>query len=112
MSLLATQQDFEPANATESASALYYQPADGSGCVIDFPYFQARIDSLKGRFAPNNQKLAIWGCGWGSLVNLCVTAGYDAYGFDASAYAISSQDTTTVSGSLSVWSSSAYSALV
>jgi hypothetical protein len=89
VSLLATQQDFEPANATEGASALYYQPADGSGYTVDSPYFQVRIDQLKGRAAPNNQKLAIWGCGWGSLVNVAVGAGYDAYGFDASAYAIS-----------------------
>ena len=88
MSLLATQQDFEPANPTEGATALYYQPADGSGYSNSFPFFQARINSLKGRFAPNNQKLAIWGCGWGELVNLAVAAGYDAFGFDASAYAI------------------------
>lgn len=89
MSLLATQQDFEPANPTEGGSALYYQPADGTGYRIDFAYFQARVSALKQRLAPNGQKLAIWGCGWGSLVNLAVQAGYDAYGFDASAYAIS-----------------------
>lgn len=89
MSLVATQQDYEPANPTEGATALYYAPAspDGTG-YHQFPYFQTRIDSLKGRFAPNNQKLAIWGCGFGYLVSLAVTAGYDAFGFDASSYAI------------------------
>jgi len=87
LSLLATQQDFEPANATQGASALYYQPVDGSG-YQQFPFFQTRVTSLRGFAAPNNQKLAVWGCGWGYLVSLCVTAGYDAYGFDASAYAI------------------------
>jgi hypothetical protein len=88
VSLLATQQDFEPANATEGKSSLYYQPADGTGYKIDFPTFTNRINTFKGRVAPNNQKLAVWGCGWGSLVNLAVQAGYDAYGFDASSYAI------------------------
>jgi len=88
--LLATQQDFEPANPTEGAAALYYEPgnADGITGYRQFTFFQQRIDALKGRVAPNNQKLAIWGCGFGYLVNLAVTAGYDAYGFDASAYAI------------------------
>jgi hypothetical protein len=88
MSLLATQVDFEPATAEEGAAALYYQPADGSGYRVDFAQFQQRIDALRGRVAPNGQKLAIWGCGFGSLVSLAVTAGYDAFGFDASTYAI------------------------
>jgi hypothetical protein len=90
VSLLAARQDFEPANPTEGASALYYVP----GMDTAYHYgsmaatFQARIDALKGRFAPNNQKLAIWGCGWAWLVSFAVTAGYDAYGFDASSYAV------------------------
>lgn len=88
MSLLAAQPDFEPANAAQGATALYYQPADGSGYSNAFPFFTDRINAIKGRAAPNNQKLAIWGCGWGQLVNLAVAAGYDAYGFDASTYAI------------------------
>lgn len=86
--LLATRQDFEPANPTEGATALYYGPVDGSSYEAMAATFQLRIDSLKGRFAPNNQKLAIWGCGWGWLVSLAVTAGYDAHGYDASSYAI------------------------
>ena len=85
--LLAAQQDFEPANAAEGAAALYYDPSSGNG-YWQFPFFQTRVDALKGRFAPNNQKLAIWGCAFGYLVALAVAAGYDAYGFDASAYAI------------------------
>jgi hypothetical protein len=87
VSLLAAQADFEPANPAEGATALYYQPADGSG-YGDFPSFQARVDALKQKLAPNNQKTAVWGCGWGYMVNLAVQAGYDAYGFDASPYAI------------------------
>jgi hypothetical protein len=91
MSLIATPQDFEPANPTEGEAALYYAPGAADGIVgyHQYPFFQSRIDGLKGRFAPNNQKLAIWGCGFGYLVSLAVSAGYDAYGFDASAYAIS-----------------------
>lgn len=90
MSLLATQQDFEPANPTEGASALYYEPGNAAGVTgyRDYSFFQIRIDALKGRFTPSNQKLAIWGCGFGYLVQYAVTAGYDAYGFDASSYAI------------------------
>lgn len=79
MSLLATQADFEGGGA----GALYNNPI-----YYEYPFFQERIDALKGRAAPNNQRLAIWGCGWGYLVQLAVTAGYDAYGFDASSYAI------------------------
>jgi hypothetical protein len=89
VSLLATQQDFEPANPTEGATALYYQPYDGSGYDINAPDFQERCDWLVATYPPTNQKLAIWGCGFGALVNLTVAAGYDAYGFDGSSYAIS-----------------------
>lgn len=88
MSLLATRADFEPADSTEGASALYYQPADGSGYRADYPFFQVRAGHLKKHQAPAGQKVAIWGCGWGSLVKLAVEAGYDAYGFDGSSYAI------------------------
>lgn len=90
MSLLATRQDFEPANSEEGASALYYAPVSGEGydCEGMRTTIQMRIDTLKSRFAPSNQKTAIWGCGWGWLVNLAVQAGYDAHGYDASQYAI------------------------
>lgn len=87
MSLLASRADFEPATPEEGAAALYYNPADGQGYRA-YPFFQERLDALKGRAAPNGQKLAVWGCGWGYLVQLAVQAGYDAYGFDASTYAV------------------------
>ena len=88
MSLLASRADFEPANPTEGATALYYQPADGSGYRVDFPFFQTRVDNLKTLYPPTGQTLAIWGCGFGATVNLAQQAGYNAYGFDASSYAI------------------------
>jgi hypothetical protein len=90
MSLLASQPDFEPATPEEGATALYYNPdmPDGVTGYRLYPMFQMRIDQLKGRLQPNNQKVAIWGCAFGYLVQLAVGAGYDAHGFDASAYAV------------------------
>lgn len=91
MSLLATQQDFEPATPEEGSTALYYDSQTGASYFTDpgmIETFRLRIESLRGRFAPNNQKLAIWGCGPGRLVSLAVTAGYDAHGYDASQWAI------------------------
>lgn len=81
MTLLASAALFE------QAGGLYWNPATNEG-YRQYPFFQDRIDNLKQRFAPNNQKTAIYGCGWGYLVQLAVAAGYDAFGFDASAYAI------------------------
>lgn len=80
MSLLATQADFEQGGL--------YGYSDGRGTYQRYPFFQERVSTLKGRFAPSGQTLAVWGCGWGYLVDMLVTAGYDAYGFDASQYAI------------------------
>lgn len=54
----------------------------------DFPFFQQRINELIGRFAPSNQTLLIAGCGFGYLVNFAVQAGYNAFGIDASSWAI------------------------
>lgn len=91
MSLLATRQDFEPVDEMEGATALYYDSQTGASYFTDpgmIETFRLRIESLRGRFTPNNQKLAIWGCGPGRLVSLAVTAGYDAHGFDASQWAI------------------------
>jgi hypothetical protein len=88
VSLLAAQADFEPADATQGATALYYNPSDGSGYPTGSPMFADRVAALKQRVAPTGQKLAIWGCGFGSLVAQAVSAGYDAYGYDASAYAV------------------------
>jgi hypothetical protein len=87
LSLLAQRPDFEPATPAEGSSALYYNPADGGG-YHEYPFFAARVAQLRGFAAPNNQKLAVWGCGFGYLVNQCVAAGYDAHGYDASSYAI------------------------
>lgn len=89
MSLLAQRTDFEPANPTEGAGALYYDPNNGNGySEIMANTITVRLNNLRQRFAPNNQKTAIWGSGFGSLVNLAVAAGYDAHGYDASQYAI------------------------
>jgi hypothetical protein len=78
MSLFATAADFEQGGP----GALYSNPP-----YMEYPYFQERINALIGRFAPNNQKLLIVGMGFGYLVNLAVTAGYDAFGID-NAYAV------------------------
>lgn len=86
--LLASAADFEPATPAERAAALYWEPSAGVG-YREYPFFQQRIDKLIGRAAPNNQKTIICGCGWGYLVAKAVAAGYDAYGGDASSYAIS-----------------------
>ncbi len=84
--LIASRADFEPVDAVEGASALYYSP-DGRG-YREYAFFQARVNELKTRFAPNGQKTLVVGCGFGYLVRLAVTAGYDAYGLDVSSYAI------------------------
>jgi hypothetical protein len=80
--LLARREDFEPASDAERASALYTLG------YVRYTFFQQRVDGLIGRFAPNGQKVAVWGCGFGYLVEMLLAAGYDAYGFDASTYAI------------------------
>jgi hypothetical protein len=79
--IIATREDFEPQTEAEHLTAMYTS-------YMDYPFFEERVNSIKGRFAPNNQKVAVWGCGWGYLVQKAVAAGYDAYGFDASPYAI------------------------
>lgn len=93
MSLLATRQDFEPATPEEQATALYWDPNVRVGYSLMEQTIQSRINALKGHFAPNNQKTAIWGSGWGWLVSMAVAAGYDAYGFDASQYAVDKSKT-------------------
>jgi hypothetical protein len=75
VSLFATAADFEQ-------GGLY-----GPDPYHEYPFFQERVDELIGRFAPNGQKLLVVGCGYGYLVDLCVTAGYDAFGVD-NTYAI------------------------
>lgn len=84
--LLARREDFEP-TPEEGPAALYWNPTTAQG-YVRFPFFQARIAQLRGRFAPIGQKVAVWGCGFGYLVDMLVAEGYDAFGYDASSYAI------------------------
>lgn len=78
MSLIATAADFEQ-------GGLYDPP------YHRYPFFDARAATLHGRFV--SQKMLVAGCGYGYLVDDLVTAGFDAYGVDASAYAISKGQT-------------------
>lgn len=80
MSLLATQADYGLPDGTPGV--LYSQGYQ------DFPFFQARINTLKQKFAPNGQTLLIAGCGFGYAVNYAVNAGYNAFGIDGSTFAI------------------------
>jgi len=80
--IIATRPLFEPADEVERNSAWY------SSGYADSPLFQGRVNELSRRFAPSGQKLLIVGCGFGYLVDKAVTLGYDAWGIDASAYAI------------------------
>lgn len=81
MSLLGSAALFE------DPTGLYWTPAEGTG-YTRYAFFGMRLDSLKQRFAPNGQKLLVAGCGWGFLVDELLTAGYDAWGCDASAYCV------------------------
>lgn len=74
MSRIATKIDFEEGGMYDE----YHR----------FPFFEWRVDALKELFPPSNQKIAIWGCGWGYLVDEAVKVGFNVYGFDASEYAI------------------------
>lgn len=81
MALLASAALFE------QPDGLYWHPVTNTG-YREYPYFAERVDALRQRFAPNGQVSLVVGCGWGYLVNQAVAAGYDAYGIDASSYAI------------------------
>lgn len=80
MSLLATQADYGLPDGTPGV--LY------TAGYQDFPFFQARINTLKQKFAPTGQTLLIAGCGFGYSVNYAVNAGYNAFGIDGSSWAI------------------------
>lgn len=73
MSRLASVQDFEQ-------GGLYFPPYQR------FPFFGTRADTLRGRF--QTVKILIAGCGWGYTVDELVQRGADAWGVDASSYAI------------------------
>lgn len=51
-----------------------------------YPFFAERAAELSRRF--QNGKILIAGCGWGYLVEDALAAGFDAWGCDASAYAV------------------------
>jgi hypothetical protein len=71
-----------------SPDGLYWNPADGSS-YRRYPFFADRVDALKQRFAPNGQALLIAGCAFGYLVDQARQAGYNAWGCDGSAWAVS-----------------------
>ena len=62
-----------------SPTGWYWNPDTGES-YRRYPFFADRVAQLKQRFAPNGQALLIAGCGFGYLVDECVTAGYDAWG--------------------------------
>lgn len=78
-----------PLTLTERRGGLYGYLDDPSSWYQHWAIFAERVTQLSHRFAPNGQKLAIWGCGLGYLVDEAVTLGYDAYGFDVEPTAIS-----------------------
>jgi hypothetical protein len=89
MSLLATAADYVPANAVQGGTALYYQPHDGSGYHPENDTnIPARVAWIESLIPTTAGKVAVWGCSWGYMVQLLVNAGYDAYGFDGSSWAI------------------------
>lgn len=77
--LLATREDFEPATDLERATALYTQ-------YERYPFFEQRAADFNGRYAKG--KMLVAGCGFGYLVDELVSRGWDAWGCDASTYAI------------------------
>lgn len=73
MARLAIPEDFEQ-------GGLYTQ-------YRRYPFFAERAQEINRRFTPG-VKVLVAGCGWGYLVDELVTIGFDAYGVDASQYAI------------------------
>ena len=74
MSLLANAADFEQ-------GGLYDPPYAEEG------FFADRLRYLRA-VGRKGQTLAVWGCAYGYLVRQALAWGFDAYGFDASAWAI------------------------
>lgn len=71
---LASAEDFEQ-------GGLYNNPP-----YRRYGYFSRRAADMKGRFPTG--KILIAGCGWGYTVDELVKLGFDAWGCDASQYAI------------------------
>src|SRR3989344_51243 len=83
--LIWTEADFE------KPGCFYCNPGSPPGVPAGYrryPFFADRLAMLKRRFAPDNQKLLIVGCGYGYLVDLALQAGYDAWGCDISPWAV------------------------
>lgn len=74
MARLATLEDFEQ-------GGLYEQ-------YRRYPFFATRAQEIGRRFPTTGAKVLVAGCGWGYLVDELVSLGFDAYGVDASQYAI------------------------
>ena len=81
MSRIATQADFQ-----QNWYSDVYQR---------YPFFAERAETIRGRFV--NQSILIAGCGYGYLVDELRALGINAWGFDASAYAVQ-QAATIVPG--------------
>lgn len=81
------------ANFNGSVGSWYVDPykAEGEAHYRDYPVFSQRATNIKGRF--NTGKILIAGCGYGYLVKHLLSLGADAWGVDASPWAIS-QGTT------------------
>ncbi len=77
MPIIFTQQDFE---------STYYKDPYGLLPYRDNSMFLDRAGMIKGRWATG--KILIAGCGYGYTVKHLLNLGADAYGCDASAYAV------------------------
>lgn len=71
---LASYEDFE------TEGGLYWPP------YRDFPFFRERAEFLAHEFS--GARILIAGCGWGFTVQHARTLGLDAWGVDASPYAL------------------------
>jgi hypothetical protein len=76
VSLLASVATFE------RKDGLYWPP------YAEYPFHRQRAELLAELYEPRGQKLAIWGCGYGYTVRHARLLGFDAYGFDASRFAL------------------------
>lgn len=72
---LACHEDFE------AEGGLYWNPS-----FCDYPQFTRRAEQLAARF-PSGRVLIV-GCAWGFTVQHCLEQGLDAWGCDASLYAL------------------------
>lgn len=78
---LASAADFE------SPEGLYWNPSGAEG-YRRYPFFAERVAEIRTRF-PASTKVLVAGCGWGFLLDEAAALGVEAWGMDASSYAIS-----------------------